>query len=140
VGIVRVELDGPVDQHLRLVVVLQGRAVMQHLGGEHAFVGRHVVGGLADGALLGHRLQPAGQRRNDRGRDLVLDGEDVLELAVVALRPDVPVGLGVDELDGDAHPVARLAHAALRDILHLQRLRHLLDVHRLALVDEGRVA
>ncbi len=66
-----------------------------------------------------------GRVADDGGGDLVLDGEDVGELAVVALGPDVAVGRGVDQLDGDAHPVAGLAHAALDHVLDAELARHL---------------
>ena len=122
------------------LVVLARRAVMQHLAGQHVFVRRHVGGGLALRPIVARRLDPPGQRRDDRRGHLVLDGEDVLELAVVALGPDVPVGDRIDQLHGDADPVARLAHAALDHVLDADLLREVLDPDRLALVDEGRVA
>ena len=92
VSIVRVELERAVEQPLRLGIVLPGRAVVQHLGGQHALIGRHVVGRLALRAVVRGGLDAAGQRRDDRAGHLVLDREDVLELAVVAFGPDVPVG------------------------------------------------
>ena len=122
VGIVGVERQGAVEQKLRLGIAGRGRAVVQDLAGEHALVGHHVGGGLAVGALVGGGLDAAGQRGRDRGGDLVLDGEDV-GAAVEALGPDVAVGQGVDQLDGDAHPVARLAHAALDHVLDAELLR-----------------
>ena len=99
-----------------------------------------IVGRLALGAIVARRLDPPGQGGDDRGGHLVLDREDVLELAVVALGPDVPVGLGIDQLHRDAHAVARLAHAALDHVLHAELRRHLLDPDRAVLVHEGRVA
>ena len=53
------------------------------------------------------RLRRLGSQRDlkgarDRLGDLVLNGEDVGELAVVALRPEVIAVLGVNELRGDA--------------------------------------
>ena len=50
------------------------------------------------------------------GRDLVLDREDVVELAVVGLRPQVRVGAGLDQLRRDPHRVARLAHRAFQHV------------------------
>jgi len=40
-SIVRVEREGAVKQALRFSVVLPRRAVVQHLGGEHALISRH---------------------------------------------------------------------------------------------------
>ncbi len=50
------------------------------------------------------------------------------------------VGVGPDQLDRDAHPAARFAHAAFEHIAHAQFLADLLDVDGLAFVGEGRVA
>ena len=67
------------------------------------------------------------------GRDLVLDREDVVELAVVGLRPQVRVGAGVDQLRGDPHRVAGLAHRAFEHVRHVQRARDLRNRDLLAL-------
>src|SRR5262249_50557492 len=72
------------------------------------------------------------QRRDDRLRDLVLQREDVLQLTVVALRPDMAVFNRIDQLRCDPHVPAGLAHAAFHDMSDLQPLRHLGDVDRLA--------
>ena len=55
-------------------------------------------GRLGGGAepLLGIEVRL--DRGDDALGDLVLDGEDVAQLAVVSLGPDVLAGLGVDEL------------------------------------------
>ena len=63
------------------------------------------------------RLNAAWKGSDDGGCELVLDRENIGKLAVIAIGPDVPVGARIDELDGDAHPVAGLAHAAFDDIL-----------------------
>ena len=75
-----------------------------------------------------------------RGRDLVLDREDVVELAVVGLRPQVRVGAGADQLRGDPHRVARLAHGAFEHVRHVQRARDLRDRDLFALERERRGA
>ena len=46
----------------------------------------------------------------------------------------------VDQLGGDAHPVAALAHAAFQHILHAELLGHLAHVGRRALVGKARIA
>ena len=101
---------------------------MQNLGRQHAFVGGHVVGRLALGTAVRGGVDTPRQRRDDGRGHFVLDGEDVIELAVVALGPDVRVGFGVDQLHGDADAIARLAHAALDDILHLELARDLAHI------------
>ena len=60
----------------------------------------------------------------DRVRDLVLDGEHIGELAIVALRPEM-VSVGrVDELRCYPQAVAGLADAAFQDRVHPEPLRH----------------
>ena len=77
---------------------------------------------------------------DDGTRDIVLQFEDVLELAVIAFGPHMAVGAPVDQLRGDAHPVVHLAHAAFEQVLHAEPRRHLVDVDVLSLVGEGGVA
>ena len=64
--------------------------------------------------LLQRRLEALG----DRGRDLVLHGEDVLDLTVVAFRPEVIARRHVDQLRGDPHSLGRLAHGSLEHRAH----------------------
>src|SRR5580704_3192451 len=66
-----------------------------------------------DGRLL-PRQEFQLERRNDRLRDLVLQGENVLEGAVVAFGPDVAISRGFDKLGGNAYPVPDLPHAAFQ--------------------------
>ena len=140
VRVFRIELDRLVQHAQRLGVRFARRPMVQHLAGEHVFVGRHVLGPLALGALVRRRLDAAAQRRDDRRRHLVLDRENVLELAVVALGPDMRLGLAVDQLHGDAHAVAGLAHASLDHVVDAEFARDVLRLHRLALVGEDGVA
>ena len=140
VGIFRIELDRLVQHADRLGVRFARRPVMQDFSGEDVFVGRQFSGPLALGALVRRRLDPAAQRRHDVRRHLVLDRENVLELAVVALGPDMRFGLAVDELDGDAHAVGGLAHASFHDVVDAEFLGDAARRHRLALVREDGVA
>ena len=66
---------------------------------------------LADSLfLLGQQLDL--QLVDDCVRDIILDGEYVSEVPVVAVRPDVRARHGVDQLSSDAHPIVDLPHAA----------------------------
>ena len=62
------------------------------------------------------------QRRRDRPRDVVLHGEDVVERAIVGLRPEVVAVRQLGQLHPDAH-----AGAGLRDA----PFEHRADVHLL---------
>ncbi len=66
--------------------------------------------------------QPQAQGLGNTQGDLVLHREDVRHLAVVALGPDVITVGDVDELDGHAQALARLAHAALKHLVDPQPL------------------
>ena len=77
---------------------------------------------------------------DDLSRYFVLDHEDVLEVPVVAVRPDMAAGFGIDELDVDAHPRAGLSHAAFEHVSHAQLPSHISDVDVSPLESKRRVA
>ena len=104
-----------------------------------------LVGGLVVGR---HRGRPLGfgrhQLRLERVghalRDLALDREDVLQFAVVALRPQVAVVVRVDQLQVDVHLLAGLLHAAFEHGRDTELLGDDLQVRRMARVLRGRRA
>ena len=61
-------------------------------------------------------------------------------VAVEAVGPEMRAGRRIDELAGDPHPLARLAHAAFEHVAHAQLAPDLLHVDRPALVGEAGVA
>jgi hypothetical protein len=77
-------------------------------------------------------LAAAGQRHpealRDRLGDLILNFEDVLQLAVVPLGPDVKALRDIDELNRDPHPVTRSPNAALEDRGDVQRVADLTQI------------
>ena len=75
-----------------------------------------------------------------RRGDLVLHREDVVELPVPGVRPQVRVRARLDQLRGDAHLVAGPAHRAFEDVRNIEPLGDLRDLHVLALVRERRGA
>jgi hypothetical protein len=60
------------------------------------------------------------QDRDGRTGNLVLDGEDVLQVLVVTLSPTLRSGNGIDELDADADAIVRVADASLEYVAHAQ--------------------
>ena len=68
------------------------------------------------------------QRLHDVPRDLVLHREDVLQIAIVSLGPEMITVGHVDELGGDSQPVPGFADASLHDGRHVELLAHLADV------------
>ena len=57
---------------------------------------------------------------DDRLRDLVLDQEDVGQIAVISLGPKMTAVPAVDQLGRDANSRPRLSNAAFEDIAHAQ--------------------
>ena len=76
------------------------------------------------------------QRAHRRSRDLFLDREDVLEQPVECLRPEQRA-VGGDELGGDTHALARLAHAAVEHRAHREQPRDLAVVYGAVLELKG---
>ena len=60
------------------------------------------------------------QGSEDLGRHVVLHGKDVGQRAVVGFRPEVRAICDVDQLSGNAHPLARFAHRAFESRAHIE--------------------
>ena len=76
---------------------------------------------LAERLVLG-RGQFEFQLIDNVSRDLVLDLKNVLEVSIVAFRPDLITVAGVDELSANAHALIHSTHTSLEDRLHVQQL------------------
>ena len=63
-----------------------------------------------------------------------------MEVAVVFFGPEMVATDAIDQLSGDANPLARLAHAAFKDVTGAKFLRHLAHIRRFALVGKGRIS
>ena len=85
-GIVGIEGDGLLEQLMRY---RRGRRVVdrQRVAAQHALVGRQARRRAAPQALGRRRLESPGKCRGDGAHHLVLDREDLLRRAVVALGP-----------------------------------------------------
>ena len=92
------------------------------------FPGRKIDRLLGDRSSLLRPLDFGGDDRRDAMGDLVLKVEDVLDLAVVALRPQMMPGGRVDQLRGDAQPIAAFAYATFEDVTRAQFLADLANV------------
>src|SRR3984893_17399196 len=78
--------------------------------------GTHVLRPLRDYALA----FSAGQRWLDRGDDtsgdVVLHRENVGQISIVTVRPEMGTGGRIDKLAGDANPLPGPAHATFEDV------------------------
>src|SRR6476659_7796089 len=73
---------------------------------------------------------------DDAVSNLVLHNENIVECAVVTVRPDMVTGGGVDQLCSDTHATAGLTQAAFEHIAHAELAADLPHVNRFALVGE----
>jgi hypothetical protein len=94
------------------------------------------------GGLLDHLLGLAGAQGHVQGvddtlGDLVLDGKDILELAVEAIRPEAVPVRDVDQLGGDAELVGRFANAPFEHRADVEPLTDLADIRVGVLELEG---
>ena len=139
-GVVGVELDGPLVHLPGKFPVEAVELIEIFAAAQVEIVGFHIPGGhvLDRASLFG--AEGDFQSFHDAFGDLVLDGEDILELAIVAFGPEPVAVMDIDELDGDAHPVAGLADASLHDLVNIEMLADLADVMIRALELEGRCA
>jgi hypothetical protein len=96
----------------------------------------HVLGLLAPGALRVGVLQPPRQYRDDGLSDLVLQREDIHQLAVVTVGPKMVATRRVDKLRRDPNAIAGLANAALHEVADIQVRGHVLNLAGASLVGE----
>src|SRR5262252_400944 len=86
----------------------------------------------------------AGQRRFDRRdhtrADVVLHGEDVGQIPVISLGPEMGTSGYIDELAADAHSLPGPAHAPLEDIANAKIAANLLEVDGFSFVGECGIA
>ena len=75
-----------------------------------------------------------------RARDVLLDSENIGQLAVVIFRPDMGAVAGIDELRCDPYPFACCAHRALDQMRGVQLLADTLNIAVLPLELERRCA
>ncbi len=137
-GVGGIELDRAPEQPRALLQVGLRVERNELPGPEVGLVGVDPRLGPHERPLLAVGQGAAPQRGGHALRDLVLDGEDVAERAVEALRPPVVAGRDLDELDGHPQPVSRLADAALEQRAHAEVTAHGADVGPRPAELEGR--
>ena len=92
-----------------------------------------------DALVLGG-VEPRLDRGDDALGDLVLQGEEVRHVGVVAMGPDLQAGRGVAQLGPDPEVLPRAPDAAVEHVAHAEVAADLLRVDRLAAVGERRGA
>ena len=79
------------------------------------------------------------ERNSDAAGDVVLQCEQIADIAVELLRPQMCIRLGIDQLSVDAHFAARPPDASLEHIADAQLAADLLGVDPFIPVSEGRI-
>jgi hypothetical protein len=103
-------------------------------------VGLDVVSASLLYRLLLIRQQLEFQRADNGFGYLVLQGKDVVQVAIVALGPNVIVARSVNQLCGDSYTAAGLAHAPFQNVPDSKFARHFGDVDILTFVHKGTIA
>ena len=118
---------------------LRHRSLVEESPADAEVIGLHVLRRLSLRQLAGGEL--AEQGLDDAGDDLVLHGEDIGQIAVEALGPEMAAALArIDQLGVDADAGGGAARAALEDIAHAEIAGDLADIHGLVLEREAGVA
>jgi hypothetical protein len=138
--IARLHRDGALEQRAGLLVLFAVHPVDEIEGTNHQAPGIDALGGLALGTEPFDGIEMRFHSGHDALRDVVLDREDVLQLPIVSLGPDVVAGFRVDQLARDANAPARGPDAAFQHVAHAQGARDLAYVDCRTPVNEGRVA
>src|SRR5262249_36447613 len=129
-----------INQLEGFTAILAGEAPDVPMGAHDAFPLPELGGILAPRSLNLGSDDSGSDGTDNAACDLVLNGKDVLQGAVVALGPDMVAARRVDELRGDAHAVAGFADAAFEHVAHAEIAADFAHVERLALVAERRIA
>jgi hypothetical protein len=89
-------------------------------------------------ATLGFGVHQLDLKRASEARDhFVLELEQVHDVVLESIRPDMRAGFRVNELDVDAHPTGVALHRAFKDVTHAEFLADPLGVEVLVLEGEG---
>src|SRR5215831_2957966 len=72
--------------------------------------------------------------------NVALDAKDVSQFSIISFRPELGIGLRIDQLHIDPHLIRRFLDATLKNVRHAELLRDLGEVTRLALVPLRRRA
>ena len=139
-GVVGVDRDRLLQQLLRPPLLVGARAphVRQRLQDQIPCIDalRRLA---ANARRFGDKdLRP--DRTDDLVGDVVLQLEDIGQLAIVSVRPQMHAVRGIDQLSGDAHPAGGLAHAALENVPDAELACDVANVDRFTLEGESGIA
>src|SRR5215472_11358424 len=100
----------------------------------------HVLWPLRDDTLAFRARQRRLDSGGDARSDVVLHREDVCQISVITLGPEIGTGGYIDELAADPNPLPGPAHATLEDIADPKVATNLLEIDGFSFVGECRIA
>ena len=100
----------------------------------------HIRSAAKPGTLAFAAFQRGRQGAGDGGGEFVLHREDIDQVAIVAIGPDMAAGRRVDQLRGQADASAGFADAAFQNVADTQFAAGLNHIDMTALINKGRVA
>ena len=71
--------------------------------------------------------------------NLILNRENIGQLAIIPLSPNVPAIFAVNQLSRYTHARARFAHTSFQDKIHREFLPNLLHLYRFSFIGKGSV-
>ena len=131
-----VQHDGSLKQFLGLDICGLREPPKLLAATHETVIGFQIVGMLGRNSLPVALCQVKCQGANDVPGHIILDVEDVDQLPVKTLCPEMSAAGRIDELCSDPNSVAGLAHAALKHIAYAKDPSYLLNIHVLALKGE----
>src|SRR5207248_9963512 len=90
VRVVRIEIDGALRELARLVVRVPRCMRKKITTTQHVFICREAARGFCQGALLLKARELYSRGADDALGDIVLHREDIVDLSIVCLGPDLP--------------------------------------------------
>ena len=140
VRVVGVDVDRLRQQRLRLLVLVRAQPPDVRQRADDKVPGVDVLGRLAANPRRFRHQDLREDRPDHVVGDVVLQFENVGQLAIIAFRPQMGAARGVDQLTGHPNGVGGLAHAAFENVADPELSGHIAHVDRLALVGKGGVA
>src|ERR1043165_5523708 len=135
-----IKLNGSFEQSASLVVVISRKTMDERQGALIEFPRLEVFRRATRGAGMFDVLQISDQRNGDGFADLVLDGKNIGDFAVIGPSPDLLPRARVDQLRRDARPVARLPNASFDNIVDAELSSDLLYLGLFPFPGEARIA
>jgi hypothetical protein len=117
-SVVGLQRQRPLEQRHRLGCLLRRGNVDMRKGTQNEVVGIEIVRPFALNARYLRVTQTRLDGTHHAQRDFVLQRKNVIESAVVALRPKMNAGFSLHELGTDPNALVRLADAAFQHIAH----------------------